>query len=371
MRRAGRSEEGSALLTLMVVVLVCGGLAAGVLIPAIAESRAADASMARARAFQVAESGIDWGIAVVRRSGGAIPLAAHSQSVAGLGDFTITYVSGTANSVDDDSDGTTDEADESDYVQIRSTGTSGGQTRSVEVVLRRSVQVPQIDAAVQFNVATPILDLKGNSFLISGADHEIDGTEDPLGTMKPGIASPADVADLLAQIPLAQQDQVQGAGGTPSLDQVDAIDLASLVDQAKSAASIHLAGGTYSGITLGEPTEAGVVVVYADEDIHISGSTTGAGILIVDGDLKISGSFEWSGIVIVRGRVAMTGGGGTKRVIGGMVIGEEITSSVSESEVTVTGTVDLLYSNDAVQLSAQSLAVMSVLSWRETAAAAP
>lgn len=140
-----------------------------------------------------------------------------------------------------------------------------------------------------------------------------------------------------------------------------------LVEQAKSAASIRIPGGTHTGLALGTPTESGVIVAYADEDIHLSGSSEGAGILVVDGDLRISGAFTWRGLILVRGRVTMVGGGGTKRVIGGVIIGEEIESEVSTTEVEVTGTVDLLYSREAIRLATQSLVIMSVLSWSEIA----
>ena len=364
--RRGASDAGSTLMALLVIVLVCGGLVSAVLLPAVADSRTANAALDRERAFQLAESGIDWAIAIVRRSGGALPDPAESQRTVGsLGDFVVLYESGGANSIDDDGDGTTDESDESDFIYLTSTGRAGSSSRTLEVVLRSAVQVPELEAAVQFNVDSPILDLKGNAFLISGVDHDLEGTEDLSVTQKSGIASPALEADLIAQIPAARQDQIQGLGGTPSISQISAFDLGALVDQAKSAASIVIEGGTHTDLVLGEPTESGVVVAYASSDIHLSGNAEGAGILIVDGDLRVSGSFTWRGLVIVRGRVTMTGGGSGKRVIGGLVIGEEITSEISEAEVVVAGTVDLLYSSEAIRMASGSLVVMSVLSWQE------
>ncbi len=366
--RHRRRDAGHAILALIVIVIVCSGLAAAVLMPGIADGRAASASLAREQAFQLAESGIDWGIAVVRRGNGAVPTDPQTQRTVGaMGDFVLTYESGLANSRDDDGDGLTDEADEVDFIRLRSTGRAGDIARTVEVVLRRSVQVSELDAAVQLNVATPILDLKGNAFLVSGADHDLDGNEDLTLPQKSGIASPAPVADLIAQVPAAQQDQIQGLGGAPAIGQVPAVDLATLVDQARSAASIVITGGTHTSLALGTPTAAGVVVAYAGTSIHLSGASEGAGILIVDGDLRISGSFTWRGLVIVRCRVTMVGGGSGKRIVGGLVIGEEITSEISTTEVTATGTVDLLYSSEAIRLASGSLVVMSVLSWQETA----
>jgi hypothetical protein len=90
-------------------------------------------------------------------------------------------------------------------------------------------------------------------------------------------------------------------------------------------------------------------------------------VLVIDGDLMISGSFEWVGIVIVRGRVNMVGGGGLKRIIGALVVGEEATATTSTTSVDITGTVDLYYSSSAITLAAESFAIMALMSWREVA----
>jgi len=363
-----KRQRGSALLALLVIVIICGGLAAAVLLPGVSDSRSADASLARERAFQLAESGVDWGLAVVRRANGVMPSPAQTQRTVGsLGDFVLDYTSGASNSFDDDGDGATDEADEIDFIYMRSTGRSGGAKRTIEVALRRNVQVPQIQAALQFNVTTPILDLNGNAFLISGVDHDIDGNVDSTLAQKHGIASPAPTADLVSQIPIGRQSQVQGLGGSPSISQVPSLDLATLVAQASTAAETRLSAGTYSTLALGTPTPSGMTVVYADGDIVLSGDGAGAGILVVDGDLDISGNFVWQGIVIVRGRVILTGGGTNKMIIGGLIVGEEVTSSVSTSSVKVTGTADMLYSSAAINMASQALIMMSVLSWNETA----
>ena len=362
-----RNESGSATVALLVIVVVCAAMAAGVLLPGLADNRDSQADLSRERAFQLAEAGVDWAIAKVRSDRGAIPSPPTDQKTVGnLGDFVLSYESGAANSMDDDGDGETDESDESDFVYVTSTGRSNGINRTIAVTLRRNVQVPQIEASIQFNVETPILDLNGNAFLISGEDHDLTGSIDTSKPTKPGIASPAPVADLESQVPAGRLDQIQGTGGTPSIATVPAFDLASLVDQARFASSVIVESGTHTNLALGTPTASGVIVAYAEGDVHLSGGATGAGILIVDGDLRISGGFERVGLLIVRGRVTMTGGGGGKRVVGGVLIGEEIVSDVSESEVTVTGTVDLLYSSEAIALASQSLVMMSVLSWNET-----
>ena len=72
---------------------------------------------------------------------------------------------------------------------------------------------------------TPLsLDLNGNAFLISGEDHDLTGAIDTSKPTKPGIASPAPVADLESQVPANRLDQIQGTGGTPSIATVSPFD---------------------------------------------------------------------------------------------------------------------------------------------------
>ena len=366
-----RRERGSAMMAILVLVVICGALAYASLGPALARQREAQTLIQRERAFQVAEAGIDWGIAQIRSTRGAIPTPStvvRSPDSGSGGQFSVTYTAGNTNGVDDDGDGTADDADERDLVEIVSTGDVNGHRRTLRVMLRRSVEVPKLEAAIQFNVENPILDLSGNAFLVSGFEHLLNGTEDSTRPPFAGIAAPGNVAALIAQVSSKNIDQIEGLGGTPSLAFVDPIDLDTLVEQARAAANVRLAGGTHAGTTtFGAPTEAGVMVVVAEDDVHLSGQTTGYGILVVDGDLRSSGQFIWTGIVIVRGRVTFTGGGSGKRIVGSLVIGEEISANTNSSEMRISGTVDLFFSTDSVELAQTRLAIMTVLSWQEVA----
>ena len=59
MLRRNAAETGSATLAVLVIVIVCLGMAASVLIPGLADSRLSQADLARERAFQLSEAGID------------------------------------------------------------------------------------------------------------------------------------------------------------------------------------------------------------------------------------------------------------------------------------------------------------------------
>jgi hypothetical protein len=361
-------ERGTAIPALLVSLTICASLSAGVLMTNTARTREASADLAEERALHLAEAGADWGVAQIRIRNGVVPTFTTVGSAAKAGTFTVTYVQGNANGRDDDGNGVVDNTEESDFAAVRSTGAAQRVRRTVEVLMRRAIIVPTFTAAVQLNVEAPVLDLSGNAFVIDGRDHDLAGILAGVGTPKYGISAPvADSTVLTSQIPAKNVDQVVGTGGTPSVGAVPAIDLNTLVEQAKASAGIIIAPGTHDTLALGSPVPGGTVVAYANGDVHFSGSVGGAGVLVIDGDLMISGSFEWVGIVIVRGRVNMVGGGGLKRIIGALVVGEEATATTSTTSVDITGTVDLYYSSSAITLASESFAIMALMSWREVA----
>ena len=363
-----RRERGTAIPALLISLCICGSLSAGVLMTNTARTREAVSDLAEERALHLAEAGADWGVAQIRIRNGVVPTFTTVGNAAKAGTFTVTYVQGNANGRDDDGDNVVDNAEESDYAAVRSTGAAQRMRRTVEVLMRRAVVVPTVTAAVQLNVEAPVLALSGNAFMIDGRDHNLDGTLNATGPEKYGISAPvSDPSVITSQIDSKNADQVIGAGSDPSAGAVPAIDLNTLVEQANAAAGIIIEPGTHDSLALGSPTAGSTVVAYAGGDVHFSGSIGGAGILVIDGDLRISGSFLWTGIVIVRGRATMVGGGGVKRIVGALVIGEEATATTSTTSVDVNGTVDLYYSSAAIQLAADSFAIMALMSWREVA----
>lgn len=366
LRRPTTRQTGGALPAILVLVVICTAISAAAVVSGVSGHKEARALLAAERAFQHAEAGVDWAIAEVReRSGGLPDPASQTIDIDDGGTFTITVQQGDGNGIDDDGDTFIDEDDEANFVTLLSTGEADGIRRTLNVVLQRAIDVPNFDASTLFNVDSPILDLNGNAFIINGNEHDLEGNELAGLPAQVALVSPAPKSVLEDQIDPDQYDQVIGAGGSPSVGQADAVALDDLVDQAQSAADYSLEGGTHSNTTFGEPTVGDAVVVYSDGDLHLSGSATGAGLLAVDGDLKISGSFEWVGIVLVRGAVELTGGGGTKKVIGALVVGEEITSNSGSTSVKLAGTVDINYSTEAINLALLRVSTMQVVNWGE------
>jgi hypothetical protein len=83
----------------------------------------------------------------------------------------------------------------------------------------------------------------------------------------------------------------------------------------------------------GDPLNPGAVcgsrfpIIYATNDLHISSSASGQGILLVEGDLSITGGFEFFGPVIVKGTLSTTGTGGHIR---GAVIAANVNLDTSK-----------------------------------------
>jgi hypothetical protein len=348
-----RGQKGNALAALLVAVVTCGALSASVIVSTIGRQREANTELARERAFGLAEAGVDWALVQIRIRNGVVPTTSPATTVVdGAGTYTLRYAQGDVNLLDDNGDAVVDDAGEHSYAEVRATGESAGLRRSIAVLLRKAVETPSFDASVQINVEAPVIDLNGNAFTISGEEHTIAGAVDSSRPAKFGITSPAATSALTSQITSAQADNVTGAGGLPSVGTSPPMDLAHIMQQASLAATVALAPGTHSNINYGTATEEGVAVVYCNGDLRLAGTSSGAGVLAVDGDLEISGGFTWTGIILVRGRTSFTGGGSTKRLIGAMGVGEEVTNHTGSTSVGVSGTVDLFYSSDAVALAA-------------------
>lgn len=360
-------QRGSAVVALLVGVALCGALSAAVLLTNSGRNKEALAELATRRAFQLAESGADWGIAQVRIRDGVVPTSDHSRTVPGIGTFTITYAQGDANGLDDDGDAVNDEPDEAVYATIRSTGTSNRMSRTIQVVMRHAVEIGDFDAAARINSDAPIFDVAGEAFVIDGKEHLVDGTVDGSRPAKFGVSSNAIDTVVTTQIGAGQADQVNGAGPDPSVGSSAAIDLARMVQQAKAAAGYEVAPGTHSSMTLGTPVAGGTVVAWAGGSLTLEGTCSGAGILVVEGDLTVNGAFDWRGVLLVTGRVRITGGGGLKRLVGVLASGEDLAIDAGGSPLVPDETVTIAYSSDAIELAAGSFETMSVMAWREVA----
>lgn len=233
-------------------------------------------------------------------------------------------------------------------LRIVASASSHRGTATVETFVRRTVATLPRVASV-FVDPEAVLDLKGNSFLIDGNDHNPDGTAGSAPAV-PGIAtlegSPpgANAATFLSQIPAKNYDQVRGAGSLPSLGEAGGVDIAAIFDSFKSRMTQTLAPGTYTSPALGDWTDPVLPITYASGDLHFSGNGHGAGVLLVDGTVTVTGQFTFYGMLIVRGDIRLSGGGAGVHTYGTVMVGQSLTAVDPESDVTITGTADLFYS---------------------------
>lgn len=359
MRHLPRRTRGSTLVAVFTLLLICASIGAAVIVIEQSSMRNMDTRLMSERAFQLAESGLEWALADIREHYGALPASpVNTMQPHPTGEFTVRTEAAGSNGSDDDGDGSVDETDEQEFTLIRSTGRAAGERRTLEMMIRQEVDIPAFTSALAMNSEFPVLTLDGNAFRIKGDDHRINGTPNPSGASQPGISTAGDATYIVDQVAANQTDQITGSGGEPSVEHVDLVDVDRIMSLAEVTADVTLAPGTYSSLDIGTPTPDGIKTVYCSGDLTISGGTQGAGLLAVDGDLHVSGGLEWVGIVLVRGRVNFTGGGANNKIIGSMVIG---------SDVDLAGTVDLLYSSDAIALGRLRLLYLGVTSWREVA----
>lgn len=236
---------------------------------------------------------------------------------------------------------------------LRIVSTANGPTGSatIDTYVRRTIATLPRVASV-FVSPDAVLDLKGNSFLIDGNDHNPDGTAGPAPAVA-GIATAVGTppgtnqANFLSQISKKNYDQILGAGGTPSLAETGGVELNAIFETFKNMASVTLAPGTYTGIsTIGNWASNQLRVTYSNGDLHFSGTGAGAGVLLIDGTLTVTGQFTFYGLLIVRGDIRLSGGGAGVHTYGTVMVGQSITAIDPDgSEVTVSGTADLFYSS--------------------------
>ena len=369
-------EEGTVLVAALLFALTVLGLVSAILGSGLAVKNQARYLGARQGAQHAAESAVHMCVAVLAGPGGAALLDAGTMqgTMQGSGAraprYDVTLVRAGTDGVDNDLDGNVDEPDEGDMVEVESTGTYDGVTRTVKVTLLARYRTPEVESAAYLDDPTSDFNLSGNAFTISGID--VDLGNNPTGTLVAGVGVNGPTNLILAQISNQQEDNITGAGGEPSVQSVAEIDLTDLVHEGARSANVILEGpGNYSPPSAGAwGTLSAPAILYGTGAIKISGGAAGAGIMIINGDLEITGGFEWDGLIVVRGKVAFKGGGGGKRLTGALVLQSDIFQGLEETEsseesVTITGTVDIIFSEQTLSRMTQVFRSYTILNWRE------
>jgi len=367
-------EKGVALVASLLFATTVLAFSTSVILSGYAVERQRRSLAATQMAQDAAESGVNQVVARITGPGGAV-LRAGGATVSGnvrgttvrAQRYEVQVGRAGEDGADNDLDGLVDEPDEDDMLEVISTGFADDVARTVRVTLLARYQEPEVQSATY--LADPMADMKlnGNAFLISGFD--VDQGGNATGDAVPGIGVAGDPEHVKDQIKKQLEDNVVGQGDMPSVYEVPALDLRELIEAGARAANVTLTSG--STVKPSSPGAWGTLeapaILYGVGDIHISGGAAGAGIMIVDGDLKISGGFEWRGLVIVRGEVTFTGGGGGKRLMGALVVERDVSGNVTYNgtEMTISGTVDILFSRQIIGMVTTQFATYTILNWRE------
>jgi hypothetical protein len=447
--RAASDQRGIALVLVLVLLFGLSGLLAAYLAVSTLEPQISRNLAAASRARYLAEAGVERGfnllVATADAGGGWsgllsgastarpwVALAGLTSIAVGVGaagtfsvtirndngaaDTPLTGLSATTRPAMD----TSPSADANGTVIMRSSGTFGGLTKTIEVVVRRAgvppfagaINIPGSPFDAILDAAT--LDIDGRDYGCVAGGSACDApagwavTANPLKygiTVRPG--GEGSVESALATP--AQRDAVKGrsrtaatgsyvtgydtVGGDDVLtaarvdDFVSAIasNPATTVLHSTSACPIVVTGG--AGAATNAPTlgnGCGLTasaylgsrqdprLVFVRGDVALDQALRGAGILVVqDGQLTSLGDLEWDGLVIVAGRsTAMTFTGGGRAVIRGAAIASESSQqgAGAAADVAIRGSaasVSIRSSKQNVEMVQAMRALHSITNWRE------
>ena len=356
------SQGGSILIFLLASVMVLAGAILALLTIEQGRANRARTEIERTRAFTIAESGIDQ-VAVLMSSNAWVPGSTLDWSKDGIdndgdgladeGDESLTATVQTwwTDGLDNDGDGLRDESDEW-VARVACTVPLGISTVTLTGWIQRLESIIPFGVPAVLTLLDPNADLNfsGNSFRINGNDQNLDGTP---GSSSPvyGIAIDGTLRNVLTQLTGQQLDNVIGTGGWPSVTTWTPPSptwFPNLVEFLKARAQVKFTNftGTYNG-TLGNAQTGNYLITHSQGSLNVGGGATGAGILVVEGDLVVGGGFSYTGLVIVTGQIRVTGGGSGQTLKGAVIVGGDVNQSRLSAN-TLTGSIDLAYSAEAL-----------------------
>jgi Tfp pilus assembly protein PilX len=447
--RTASDQHGIALVLVLVLLLGLSGLLAAYLAVSTLEPQISRNLAAASRARYLAEAGIERGfnvlVATADAAGGwsgllgaATPgrpwvaIAGLTNIAVGVGasgtfsvtirndngaaDTPLTGLSATTRPAMD----TSPSADANGTVIMRSAGTFGGLTKTIEVVVRRAgvppfagaVNIPGVSLDTVLDAAT--LDIDGRDYGCAGGGAACDATSNWAVTANPlkyGITVPpgAERSVESALATAAQRDAVKGrsrtaatgpyvtgydtVGGDDVLTAARVDDFVSAVASNPATLVLHSTSGCPIVVTGGAagPTSAPTIgngcglttsaylgsrqdprVVFVRGDVALDQALRGAGVLVVqDGQLTTLGDLEWDGLVIVAGRsTAMTFTGRGRTIIRGAAIASESspqgTGAAADFAIRGSaGSVSIRSSEQNVDMVQAMRALHSITNWRE------
>jgi len=257
-----------------------------------------------------------------------------------------------------------DDLNNTDTVLISASSEINGLTDSSQITLiSKSLMIPPITASVGVISESASFSFNGN-VEIHGQDTNMDGTTGDAPEL-PGItvSNEADSTDLADDY--SGTTFIQGSGSEPSISVSSdtTTDLTAIVNYYAAIADQSLPN--CSG--LDEGSETSPTIAHIDGDCAMSGNLEGYGVLVIEGSLTMRGNVSWNGLVIVVGTSSMEfDASGTPSIFGALLLG------APETDLSMSGTADLYYSSEAIQMvqtglenSGRNRRMLSDITWWE------
>jgi Tfp pilus assembly protein PilX len=310
-------------------------------------------------AFYISEAGIEWSKNELARTTVHPPPALNSSTALSSGTFSVSTIS------------TALVSPLVSRTVVRSIGKFASSSQIVQAELIKRSLLADAAVALRGNASQP--NFVGNSFSISGLDHD-PATGKPVPNVRPYPGISVSDAATKEQIKIALEvDQLGRISGTDrrggTIADVEHLPSAAIVrfaDELCSAETSQLTAipadttllltdrqwGNRSAPQLrcidGSPG--------AGESVATLSNSSGAGILVArNADLLLEGSFRWEGLIVITGSMVSLkiSEAGSKEIFGGVIINETSTYSESNpSTFDVRGAMKILFSRAALQTAA-------------------
>jgi hypothetical protein len=197
-----------------------------------------------------------------------------------------------------------------------------GARRSITVSLAKSGFSGSPGALYLAADANVDSQFSGNAFAVDGNDHNLTDDLVPGGPVMPGISTRNDAVsdEVINSLNNQQKDNVKGLGfsadplkpsvlptGGPSVDDLDQI-----VNHLLSLPGVETTNEkNFNGNDVFGTVASPKVTHMTRNDVSLNGNATGAGILIADGSITINGTLDFIGWIIVRGATVINATGDT------------------------------------------------------------
>lgn len=348
------AERGMVLFSSLMILSLLVTVGVGARVMMFNDNRISGNLRLSTNAFYLAEAGIEWSKHEISAAASHPPVLATRAQNFSPGGFSVAYPSVTA------------VTPLTAKVVVRSTGTAGTSSHVLQARLTKTYDLA--DGAVALRGNPRSVRFTGNSFLVSGADHD-PATATPIAGTKNRsaitVSSDALWDAVSAGVDPGQQAHIIGAGpGAPSVAKNNYLPSSTVTEMANdlcgSALSIPLQVPT-DGVLSVENQQWGTQalpqlrciegIAGAGDAVRLGGTVTGVGILVVrNAELIAAGTLHWEGLIIVTGGdVGFTVmGSDSKEILGSLTVNESAAPGGATAMLDIQGNLRLLFSRVAL-----------------------